>query len=60
MDLKKLQQWVADHLGRPISRTTLRTLLKGAGLSWKKSKKVLAKADPQQRAEYVETLSALV
>jgi transposase len=41
-------------MGHKVSRTTLRTLLKQAGLSWKKSKRVLAKADPQKRAEYVK------
>jgi transposase len=52
--LKKLQRWVEEQFGRRISRTTLRSLLKQAGLSWKKSKKVLAKADPVQRAAFVE------
>jgi len=53
--LKKLRQWVEQKLDRQLSRSTLRTLLKAAGLSWKKSKKVLAKADPKERAAYVET-----
>ena len=52
--LKKLRRWVADKLGQSVSRTTLRSLLKQAGLSWKKCKKVLAKAKPAQRAEYVQ------
>ena len=39
--LKKLKQWVAEKLNRQVSRTTLRKLLKQAGLSWKKCKKVL-------------------
>lgn len=51
--LKKLQRWVAEKLNRPVSRTSLRTLLKQAGLSWKKCKKLLGKAKPQQRAEFV-------
>ena len=51
--VKKLRYWVAEKLGQPVSRTTLRSLLKQAGLSWKKCKKVLAKAKPQQRADYV-------
>jgi transposase len=53
-NLKKLQHWVEAKLEQRLSRTTLRTLLKQAGLSWKKSKKVLAKAKPEQRAEFVE------
>ena len=56
--LKKLRTWVSDQFGHQISRTTLRSLLKKAGLSWKKSKKVLAKANPQQRVAYVETFQS--
>ena len=56
--LKKLRQWVEEKLERPISRSTLRTLLKAAGFSWKKSKKVLAKADPTARAQFVEEFQA--
>ena len=51
--LKKRRRWVEEKLGRPISRTTLRNLLKAAGLSWKKRKKALAKADPKARAAFV-------
>ena len=52
--LKKLRRWVETKLEQRVSRTTLRTLLQQAGLSWKKSKKVLAKANPEQRAEFVQ------
>jgi len=52
--VKKLRWWVEEKLGQGVSRTTLRTLLKQAGLSWKKCKKVLSKANPEQRAEFVE------
>lgn len=52
--LKKLRYWVAEKLGHQISRSTLRSYLKQAGLSWKKSKKVLAKANPEQRAAFVK------
>ena len=41
-----------------MSRTTLRTLLKQAGLSWKKSKKALGKANPKKRAEFVAEFQA--
>lgn len=51
--LKKLRHWVEDSLGHLISRSTLRTLLIAAGLSWKKSKKALAKANPKERAEFM-------
>lgn len=52
--LKKLRYWLETKLGHRISRTTVRTLLKKAGLSWKKSKKVLGKAKPEKRAEFVK------
>ena len=44
---------MAEKLQHRVSCTTLRSLLKQAGLSWKKSKKVLVKANPTQRAEFV-------
>jgi len=44
---------VASKLGCQVSRNTLRTILKTAGLSWKKCKKLLAKADPKQREDFV-------
>ncbi len=37
--LKKLQQWVARYLDQTVSRSSLRTLLRRVGLSWKKCKK---------------------
>jgi transposase len=57
--LKKLRRWVEGKLGRPVSRTTLRTLLKNSGLSWKKCKKLLSKANPQQRAAFVSQFQQL-
>ena len=45
-------------LKQQVSRTSLRTLLKWAGLSWKKCKKVLGKANPEQRAEFVARFQA--
>jgi len=57
--VKKLRAWVAEKLGKPVSRTTLRTLLQQAGLSWKKGKKLLAKANPEKRAQFVEEFQAL-
>jgi transposase len=57
--LKKLQRWVASKLGRLVSRNTLRTMLRAAGLRWKQCKKLLSKADPQQRAHFVEQFQAL-
>jgi transposase len=58
-NLKKLKRWVEKQLNRTISRTSLRSYLKRAGLSWKKSKKVLGKAHPKKRAEFVERFQTL-
>jgi transposase len=52
--LKKLRRWVESKLERQVSRTLLRTLLKAAGLSWKKCKKLLAKANAAKRSEFVQ------
>jgi len=57
--LKKLRRWVADKLGKSVSRTMLRTILKAAGLSWKKCKKLLAKADAAKRAAFVAQFQTL-
>jgi transposase len=57
--LKKLKRYVAEKLGQSVSRSTLRQLLKQAGLSWKKCRKLLTKADPRQRAAFIEQFQAL-
>jgi transposase len=57
--LKKLQAWVAQRLELTVSRSMLRNLLKRAGLSWKKCKKVLKKANPAKRQAYVAHFQAL-
>jgi transposase len=56
--VKKLRQWVEAKLGKPVSRSTVRTLMKQAGLSWKKCKKLLTKANPAKRAHFVEEFQA--
>jgi transposase len=55
--LKKILRW----LNRPSggSRTTIRSVLKRAGLSWKKCKKLLGKADPARRTEYLKQFVGL-
>jgi transposase len=57
--LKKLQRWVATKLKRHVSRNTLRTMLRAAGLRWKQCKKLLTNADPAKRAHFVEQFQAL-
>lgn len=46
-------------MGQVASRSTLQRLLKAAGLSWHKCKKLLSKADPLKRAAYVEQFQHL-
>ena len=57
--LKKLQRWVADRLGRKVSRSALRTILRAAGLRWKRCKKLLANGDPVKRAAFIEQFQTL-
>lgn len=57
--LKKLQRWVATKLERQVSRNTLRTILRAAGLRWKQCKKLLTNANPEKRALFVEQFQAL-
>jgi transposase len=42
-----------------VSRNRLRTILKAAGLSWKKCKKLLAKANPAKRTAFVQQFQTL-
>lgn len=57
--LKKLVAWIGRKCQRPVSKNTIRTLLRQAGFSWKKCKKLLAKAKPEQRQQYIEQLSLM-
>jgi transposase len=57
--LKKLCQWVECQVGRQVSRSTLRHILRAGGLSWKKCKKLLRKANPEKRKAFVEQFQLL-
>lgn len=46
--------------GIQVCRETLRKVLRTLGLSFKKAHKLLGKANPQQRAEFVKTLGVLL
>jgi len=50
---------VRQALGLTVSRNSLRRVLRGADLTWKKVKKLLGKADPEKRAAHVEALLKL-
>jgi hypothetical protein len=54
-----LRQWVAQTFGTLVSRSALRRILRRAGLTWKRVKKRLGKADPAKRAAHVERLLQL-
>lgn len=57
--LKKVVNLVEKRTGIQISRSKARTMLQRAGLSWKKCKKLLTKADPDKRAAYAAQLEGL-
>lgn len=50
---------MATKLDRHVSRNTLRTILRAAGLRWKQCKKLLANADPDKRTHFVEHFQTL-
>lgn len=56
----KLVQYIATHFGRTLSRETLRRYLKKLGFSWKKAKKLLNKADPKKREEFLLQMDTLM
>lgn len=58
--LKRLVEWTRAHLQIDCCRETIRKLLKRQGFSWKKARKLLNKADPTQRAEYLATLQNIL
>ena len=57
--LKKLRAWVGQQLNRVLSKSTFHAILRAAGLSWKKCKKLLGKANPQKRQAYLDQFQAL-
>lgn len=58
--LKRLVAWVKETFNIDCSRETLRRVLKKRGFSWKKAQKLLNKANPQKRAEFLERLKDLL
>jgi len=58
--LKRLVDHVRERFGRLVCRETIRAALHRLGLSWKKARKLLGRADPQRRQAYVEQLEGLV
>lgn len=58
--LKRLVNWVKKQFNLDCSRETVRKSLKKSGLSWKKSRKILNKANSKERAEYLDILKGLL
>jgi hypothetical protein len=51
---------VGERFGRTCCRETIRAALHRLGLSWKKAKKLLGRADPQRRQAFVEQIQDLL
>src|SRR5215207_2848632 len=58
--LKRLVAYVRERFGRLVCRKTVRAALHRLGLSWKKTRKLLGRADPERRQAYVERLEGLL
>src|ERR671920_1050826 len=58
--LRRLVGWVRERFGRTCCRETIRAALHRLGLSWKKAKKLLGRADPQRRQAFVEQIRDLL
>lgn len=56
----RLAQWILKSLGVCVCRETVRLCLKRLGFSWKKAKKLLNKAKPESRRQFLETLKPLL
>jgi transposase len=51
---------VRERFGRTCCRETIRAALHRLGVSWKKAKKLLGRADPQRRQAFVEQIQDLL
>ncbi len=58
--MKKLLAWAHESLGVACGRETFRKVLTDMGMSWKKGKKLLARACPVARQAFVRTLKRLL
>jgi transposase len=58
--LRRLVDWVREHFGRTCCRETIRAALQRLGLSWKKAKKLLGRADPERRQAFIEQVRDLL
>jgi transposase len=58
--LRRLVGWVRERFGLVCCRETIRAALPRLKLSWKKAKKLLGRADPEQRQAFVEQLQGVL
>lgn len=58
--IPKLLRWVSDKLHISCARETLRKVLHGMKVSWKKGKLLLARAPIEEREQFVDKIKALV
>ncbi len=58
--LRRVVVWVRERFGLVFCRETIRTALHRLKRSWKKAKKLLGRADPEQRQAFIERLQAVV
>src|SRR3954469_18876227 len=58
--LKRLVAFVREHFGLSVCRETIRAALHRLALSWKKAKKLLGRADPEQRQAFIDRLQDLL
>jgi transposase len=58
--LCRLVGWARERFGRRCCRETIRAALHRRKLSWKKAKKLLGRADPEQRQAFVEQLQGVL
>jgi transposase len=54
--LKRLVAFVRERFGLSVCRETIRAALHRLALSWKKAKKLLGRADPEQRQAFIDRL----
>jgi transposase len=58
--LRRLVGWVRERFGLVCCRETIRAVLHRRKLSWKKAKKLLGRADPEQRQAVLEQLQSVL
>ncbi len=58
--LKRLVKWLESKFGVSACRETVRKALRGLGFDCQKARKLLNKANPKKRAEFLEKLEGLL